>query len=152
MFFRGENLHRSRASFQYLKVKLLILKLLQPTPHHHAMLAFHLQDYLAIFMDKRKVIFDEVKFIELIEADEHTLVKFLRKNIPCPCLDEKYKEVKSVTKMGVCGNLECSLPNRMAERSTMLCCTGCRIANYCSRNARRLRGQGTSSNVEMSTH
>jgi len=27
-------------------------------------------------------------------------VKYLRKNIPCNCLDEKYKEVKSITKRG----------------------------------------------------
>eukprot|EP00984_Skeletonema_dohrnii_P006570 scaffold2353_cov93-Skeletonema_dohrnii-CCMP3373.AAC.1 len=40
------------------------------------------------------------KMVELTEADLHTLVKYLKKNIPCNCLDKKYKEVKSITKMG----------------------------------------------------
>ncbi len=31
---------------------------------------------------------------ELTRADEHTLVKHLRKSNPCFCLDEKYIEVK----------------------------------------------------------
>lgn len=68
-----------------------------------------------------------------------TLVKYsyLRKNIPCSCLDKKYKEVKSITRMGMCCNEMCSLPNQMAKRSTMLCCTGCRVANYCSRECQK---------------
>ena len=40
---------------------------------------------------------DAVKQFEFLAADEHTLVKYLRKNIPSNCLDEKYNEVKSVT-------------------------------------------------------
>jgi hypothetical protein len=68
----------------------------------------------------------------LWSADEHTLVKYLRKNIPCKCLDEKYKEVKSITKMGVCFNSQCSIPDRMVERKSMLYCTRCRQVNYCS--------------------
>ena len=71
--------------------------------------------------------------IELLRADDHTLVKFLRKRIACKCLDEKYKEVKYVTKMGVCSNPRCSLPRRRVERSMMFCCTRCGIFFYCSR-------------------
>jgi hypothetical protein len=79
---------------------------------------------------------DGQKMLELIDADEHTLVQFFRKQIPCSCLDEKYKEVKSITKMGICYNPECPLPDRKAVRSSMLRCTGCqnsRNVNYCSR-------------------
>jgi hypothetical protein len=77
------------------------------------------------------------KMMELLDGDEHTLVQFFRKQIPCSCLDEKYKEVKSITKTGICFNEKsCPLPDRKAVRSKMLRCTGCligRSVSYCSR-------------------
>jgi hypothetical protein len=62
-------------------------------------------------------------------------VNFFRKRIPCQCLDKKYKEVKSIIKMGLCCNPACSLPDRQVERKKMFKCTGgCRCSNtyYCS--------------------
>jgi hypothetical protein len=79
------------------------------------------------------------QMFELSDADEHTLVQFFRKRIPCSCLDEKYKEVKSITKMGLCCNPECPLPDRRAVRSKMVYCTRCRNANYCSRECQEAR-------------
>ncbi len=79
---------------------------------------------------------DVQKMIELLDGDEHTLVQFFRKQIPCSCLDEKYKEVKSITKMGICYNEDCPLPGNMVVRSKMLRCTGCLndyYMSYCSR-------------------
>eukprot|EP00985_Skeletonema_marinoi_P000450 scaffold162_cov117-Skeletonema_marinoi.AAC.5 len=73
------------------------------------------------------------KIQELYMADIHTLVKYLKNLIPCKCLDVKYKEVKSTTKMGICNNHYCSKPNRRVERSAMVYCARCRNANYCSR-------------------
>ena len=67
---------------------------------------------------------------ELFVADEHTLVHFFRKRIPCSCLDEKYKEVKSIPKMGYCCSSQCPLPDRKAVRSNMVYCARCRKANY----------------------
>jgi hypothetical protein len=75
---------------------------------------------------------------ELCSADEHTLVQFFRKKIPCSCLDEKYKEVKSITKMGICWNDECPLPDRRAVRSKMVYCIQCRRINYCSRECQKI--------------
>ena len=72
------------------------------------------------------------KTVELLQCDEHALVKYLRKSIPCNCLDEKYKQVNSTTKMGLCRNPMCSLPDRIVGRSSMLYCTRCRSVNYCS--------------------
>ena len=65
--------------------------------------------------------------------EEHTLVKFFRHRIPCSCLDEKYKEVKSITKMGLCYNPQCSIPGRKVERSKTKYCSRCRNVTYCSR-------------------
>eukprot|EP00986_Skeletonema_menzelii_P010422 scaffold5069_cov126-Skeletonema_menzelii.AAC.2 len=73
------------------------------------------------------------KISELYMGDEHTLVSFYRKRIPCKCLDEKLKEVKSIEKIGICQNPTCSLPYGMTARSKMVYCTQCRRANYCSR-------------------
>ena len=76
---------------------------------------------------------DWTKMSELCVGDEHTIVSFFRKRIPCKCLDSKHEEVKSIKKIGICHNSNCSLPDNFALRSKMLCCTQCRNANYCSR-------------------
>ena len=78
------------------------------------------------------------KVEELAKAvEQHTIVSFLRKRIPCKCLDEIYKEVKSTPKMGICFNENCSLPNRMIKRTEMLQCTQCRMVYYCSRRCQK---------------
>jgi hypothetical protein len=102
-----------------------------------ACLACYLGDYLAVHLHSTKVAFDPTKLVELWKADEHTLVKYLRKNISCKCLDTKYKEVKYITKMGYCYNPQCSIPDRMVERSKMLYCTRCCQANYCSQECQK---------------
>ena len=76
---------------------------------------------------------DWTKMSELYDGDEHTLVSFFRKRIPCKCLDNKYKEVKSIAKIGFCCYEDCSLPGNKTVRSKMLYCTQCRGVNYCSR-------------------
>ena len=65
-------------------------------------------------------------------CDEHTLVSFFRKRIPCKCLDKRYKEVKSIVKMGLCMNLACPLPDGQVERSKLMKCEQCRYMQYCS--------------------
>eukprot|EP00984_Skeletonema_dohrnii_P033569 scaffold30514_cov154-Skeletonema_dohrnii-CCMP3373.AAC.2 len=72
-------------------------------------------------------------YISSSAADEHTLVSFLKKRIPCCCLDEKYKQVKSISKIGICFNPKCPLPGGITKRSATKCCSRCRWAvNYCS--------------------
>jgi hypothetical protein len=96
-----------------------------------ASIACYVEEY-AICLHKRKALPDLAKMVELMGADDHTLVKYLRKSIPCNCLDGKYKEVKSITKTGLCFNPQCQAPDRMVERGKMFYCTRCRLANYCS--------------------
>ena len=99
----------------------------------HAMLASHFEEYMAVNVHMTKAFFSWSKVVELESADDHSLVSYYRKRIPCSCLDEKYKEVKSVKKTGLCYNPNCSLPdNGRVKRSKLLCCTRCRVANYCS--------------------
>ena len=111
-----------------------------------AMCSFFFEQWAAITMYQNDTqascdwnIFDTLcdwgKLYELHEGDEHTLVSYFRKRIPCKCLDNKYKEVKTIKKIGLCCNPNCSLPdkNKKTVRSKMLYCTQCRKANYCSR-------------------
>ncbi len=99
----------------------------------YAFLACYFEEYISVYLHQTKGIMDATKVIELANAgDEHTVVKYLKKRVPCTCLDEKYKEVKSITKMGSCRNPECKVPGKMVERSKMLYCTRCRQVNYCS--------------------
>lgn len=73
------------------------------------------------------------KISELQSADEHTLVKFFKSRISCSCLDEKYKQVKHITKIGICLNPGCKLPDNKVARNDMVCCTRCSLVNYCCR-------------------
>ena len=107
----------------------------------YAAMAFHLEECLAISFDKTRATLTGAKLLELHSGDDHTLVQYLRKNIPCQCLDAKYEQVKSITKIGFCCNDQCSLPNRRVERRSMVYCTRCRDANYCSRECQEAAWQ-----------
>ncbi len=102
-----------------------------------AVISSYFEEMIAVDVEKSKAFLSWTKILELSGADEHTLVKFFRKRIPCACLDEKYEEVKSVKKMGICCNKTCSLPGRKVERGKMLCCSRCGEVNYCSRECQK---------------
>lgn len=99
-----------------------------------ASFASYLEQGLAVGYYESQTATDSQKLAELTWADDHTLVSFFRKRIPCSCLDEKYKKVKSITKIGLCCFPKCSRPNRIAERKTLQYCARCREANYCSQD------------------
>eukprot|EP00984_Skeletonema_dohrnii_P016947 scaffold7625_cov85-Skeletonema_dohrnii-CCMP3373.AAC.3 len=73
----------------------------------------------------------------LLTPDEHTLISFFRNRISCSCLSAKYKEVKSIVKMGICHNPSCSLPDHKVEVSSRKPCSRCRKASYCSRQCQK---------------
>ena len=106
--------------------------------------AFYFEKSLAIFRKEKDIDIAAIGsrismtlIAELQSGDMNTVVSFLRKRIPCKCLDEKYKEVKSITKMGMCANPKCSLPDRRVERKNMFTCTGCSRACYCSNECQK---------------
>ena len=104
---------------------------------YDAMFVSFFEQWIAIAIQKTQASCHWSQMAELFKSDKHTLVSFFRKRIPCKCLDKRYKEVKSITKMGLCDNPSCSLPDRMGERSKMLYCTQCCVANYCSRECQK---------------
>jgi len=98
----------------------------------YAILISYFEQWKTVKVRKTKATFSWTNAFELNDADDHTLVQYFRKRIPCACLQEKYTEVKSIKKMGWCYNTKCSLPGRKVQRSKMLYCTRCCDANYCS--------------------
>ena len=92
----------------------------------------YFEEFMAIGVHMTRAVPSLSKVHELLDADNHTLVSYYRNRIPCTCLDEKYKEVKSVKKMGRCYNRNCSHPDRKVERSKMFSCSRCGLVNYCS--------------------
>ena len=92
----------------------------------------YLEQHIAVEVKQTEALPNWPKINEAYVADNHTLVKFFRHRIPCSCLDEKYEEVKHITKTGLCYNPECSIPGRKVERSKTKYCSRCRNATYCS--------------------
>ena len=84
-----------------------------------------LEQYIAVLLKQTHALINWPKIDDTFRSDMHTLVKFFRHRIPCSCLDEKYEEVKSITKMGHCYNTQCKLSKRMTERSTAKYCSRC---------------------------
>ncbi len=119
-------------SFQLSCGTRCILNRDNDTARFWAAVTCYFEEWVAVSVRKTKALINWSKIFELYKADDHTLVQFYRKRIPCSCLDKKYKEVKSVKKMGWCYNPSCSKLNQMAVRSKMFYCTRCGEANYCS--------------------
>jgi len=108
-----------------------------------AAFARYLEQHIAMVLKQIQAKMNWVKIEDLwrtsdtMSGDVHTLVKFFRKRIPCKCLDEKYEQVKSITKMGMCYNSECPIPCGYVERSKTLYCSRCRNVTYCSRECQK---------------
>ena len=104
----------------------------------HAVLARYLEQYIAVVLKQTQALVNWPKIFETNKADVHTLVKFYRHRIPCSCLDEKYEEVKQITKMGICWNPQCKLPGGATELISTKYCSRCRNATYCSRECQEV--------------
>ena len=102
-----------------------------------ASFALFFEELIAVELTKSRPMTYYSKIIELQLTYIHTTVSFLKKRIPCCCLNEKHKQVKSIKKMGFCCNPHCSQPDRKFERSSLLCCTGCDLVSYCSSECQR---------------
>ena len=97
-----------------------------------AAMASYLETALASRSGKFNLDVNATTMFEVCNCDERTLVKYLKKRIPCSCLDEIYEEVKSITRTGVCHNCSSTV-----ERSKMLTCSRCGDSNYCCRSCQK---------------
>ena len=98
-----------------------------------ATFARHFEQHIAVISKQTHALPNWPKLEDTYRADDHTLVNFFRRRIPCCCLGEKYEEVKHITKMGWCYSKQCSIPGRTLERSQTKYCSRCRNVSYCSR-------------------
>eukprot|EP00984_Skeletonema_dohrnii_P018324 scaffold8534_cov79-Skeletonema_dohrnii-CCMP3373.AAC.1 len=96
--------------------------------------ARYMEQWAAVKLHETQAITNWSK-VEAMSADSHTRVKFFRRRIPCRCLDAKYDEVKSITKMGRCFNPQC--PDGRVERNKTMYCSRCRCITYCSRECQK---------------
>lgn len=64
-----------------------------------AQFACYFEEWTAVSQRETKAVVSWMKVFALVGADDHTLVKYYRKRIPCGCLDEKYKKVKSLKRL-----------------------------------------------------
>jgi hypothetical protein len=103
-----------------------------------AMYARYFEQYIAVELHQTQAIMHWQKIKEVtIEGDIHTLVKLFRKRIQCACLDKKYDEVKTITKMGICYSPQCNNKYGLVERSKTMYCSRCRCVAYCSRECQK---------------
>eukprot|EP00984_Skeletonema_dohrnii_P011225 scaffold4462_cov119-Skeletonema_dohrnii-CCMP3373.AAC.8 len=100
-----------------------------------AVITRYFEQHVAIKLHQTQALICFPKFEEM--SDEHSLVKFYRRRIPCSCLDEKYEEVKSIPKMAICYNLQCPNSYGEVERSKTMYCSRCRSVTYCSRECQK---------------
>ncbi len=83
----------------------------------------------------------EARLRELVHADERRLIGYLKKRIPCSCLNSTYNAIKHLPKNGRCCSDSCSLPDRKIKLSKMWSCEACRRQHYCSKSAKRRIGR-----------
>lgn len=70
------------------------------------------------------------KFTLTLMGDaQREVTKFFSSRNKCNCLKEKYKELKTESKKGIC-----TYCRAVTEREKLKICNGCRLANYCSKS------------------
>jgi hypothetical protein len=67
---------------------------------------------------------------EVAYADKRRIISYLKKRIPCSCLNSSYNVVKHLPKHGLCCFSGCS--HIKIELGRMWSCEGCRREHYCS--------------------
>ena len=87
-----------------------------------------LNQYLLAKVHKIQPAMNCSRILDLQHADMLRSVSYMKKRIPCSCLDAKYKEVKSLPKKSVCS--KCA---KKVGLSSLMSCESCRKAHYCSK-------------------
>ena len=89
-----------------------------------------IHQYVAFALHKYVPTVYPARLKELLNADERRIISYLKKRIPCSCLNSSYNVVKHLPKHGLCCFLGCSHPK--VELGKMWSCEACRREHYCS--------------------
>jgi hypothetical protein len=87
------------------------------------------------------------KLVETFRCDEHTLVSFFRKRIPCKCLDKKYKELNPSPRWESVAIQNALSP--VGKWNARACCNASDVVRHITvpENVKRLVGPRHTSNV-----
>lgn len=75
----------------------------------------------------------ERKARDMLGGSERDIARFLWKRTKCSCLNERYEQLKSEPKLGVCDGCWHRGKREQEHREKLEICTGCRMVQYCSR-------------------
>jgi len=89
-----------------------------------------IHQYVACELHKSMPTVYSARLNELIYADKRRIISYLKKRIPCWCLNSSYNLVKNLPKHGLCCFSGCS--HIKIELGRMWSCEGCRREHYCS--------------------
>ncbi|KAK1744340.1 hypothetical protein QTG54_004873 [Skeletonema marinoi] len=89
-----------------------------------------IHQYVACELHKSVPAVYSARLNELIYADKRRIISYLKKRIPCSCLNSSYNVVKHLPKKGLCCFSGCS--HIKIELGRMWSCEGCRREHYCS--------------------
>ena len=94
-----------------------------------------IHQHVACALNKSAPIMYNARLDELLVAGVRRNISYLKKRIPCSCLDALYEKMKHLPKMGLCGGLNCSHPDNKVEIDKMWSCEACRRGHYCSKES-----------------
>lgn len=120
------------AAFMSIGTELIIQQDTNNYNNYLCVFSEFMTQYVAYGAHKSQPLIYYARIRELGWIDKRRLVSYMKKRIPCSCLDAKFKALKSLPKMGLCSNDECAVGSNMLELSSMMSCGGCRKEHYCS--------------------
>lgn len=99
-----------------------------------------IQQSIAVDLDHTLPTVYWARIYELLRADRRRIISYLKKRIPCSCLDEMYEEVKTLPKTGTCSNfLGCKILGGRLNIVDMWSCGRCRRDHYCGEACQKAR-------------
>lgn len=120
------------AAFISIGTELILQQGTNNSNNYWCIFSEFLTQYVAVGVHKSQPLLYNARLCDLRWADQRRLISYVKKRIPCSCLDAKYRAWKSLPKMGLCSSVDCGGgANIKIEFSSLMSCEGCRKEHYC---------------------